>query len=102
MVDLFSQIQRRPHFEAVAIFDQLRRGDSVEAMLKAVRDGDMLVDMSSVSSSHDIKGVPHQTQYVTLPPLRMAVPYVESIHAVGKLHSLPCEAPLPPLKMCSR
>jgi hypothetical protein len=101
MVDLFSQLRQRPHFEAVAIFDQIRRGDSVEAMLTAVRDGDMLVDMSSRSSPQAMNRVPPERQSVTLPPLRMAVPYVDTNYPVDKLRSLPCE-PLPPMEMCSR
>lgn len=40
-------LRQRPHDEAVVIFEEIRRGGSIDDLLKAVDDGDMLMGFAS-------------------------------------------------------
>jgi hypothetical protein len=84
MVELFSQLRQRPRFEAIAIFEQIRRGDKLEDILTALKDGDVLIGLSSHGSPQDFTDVPVEGHQLTLPPLRMAIPYVNTTYHLDK------------------
>lgn len=57
----------------MAIFEQIRSGASLEQLLSTVRDGDMLIGLSSPASiqqNADIVKTIHERRNVELAPLR--------------------------------
>ena len=77
-VEVLEQLRNRPRSEAMAIFEQIRRGDSLDELLKVVKDGDLLIELASntskISSASPTNSIGHEG--VVLPPLRLAVPEV--------------------------
>ena len=75
-LEMLEQLRDRPRSEALAIFEQIRRGDTLEELSKSIRNGDLLMVLANKHSppSSGNSSNPSRDASISLPPLRMAIP----------------------------
>jgi hypothetical protein len=73
-VEVLELLQKRPRPEAQAIFEQIRRGSTLNELLQQVREGDMLIGLASPMSIQQNEVPPHtddgRRRLHTLAPLQ--------------------------------